>query len=163
MAREDERKPVLRSILDRLVDDEPEKSVDTPVTHSQLLREHRESVLRDLANLLNTRRRTPGPPKGLKDLVPSMADYGMRDFLAENLASPAQREELRAAIEEIILRYEPRFKRVNVRLFNVDDEAADASLRLRIEALLYAEPAPITLSFDSIMDPLSGGFEVKGR
>ena len=158
----DDKKPVLRSLIDRLVDDEPERPSDASLTHTQLLLYHRESVLRDLANLLNTRRRSPDPPASFEDLVPSMVDYGLRDFIFENLAAASVRERLRATIEETIQRYEPRFKRVSVRLVD-SGMTADPALKLRIEALLYAEPAPISISFDSIMDPISGGFDVKGR
>jgi predicted component of type VI protein secretion system len=35
-------------------------------------------------------------------------------------------------------------------------------LRFRIEALMYAEPAPERVSFDSLLDPSSQSFSVTG-
>jgi type VI secretion system protein ImpF len=158
--------PVLRSVLDRLMDDDPERGQDPPVSQNHLLRAHRESVMRDVGELLNARRPSPGPPEHLPDLVPSLADYGVVDFLGLNLASVDAREKLRASIEETIRRYEPRFKRVDVSLFEeaeMEDGVEHGTLRLRIEALLHAEPAPITVSFDSIVNPLSGAFDMESR
>jgi type VI secretion system protein ImpF len=158
--------PVLRSVLDRLIDDDPERAQDPPVSATQLLRAHRDAVMRDVGELLNARRQSPGPPAHLAELVPSLADYGVVDFLGLNLASIDAREELRASIEETIRRYEPRFMRVDVSLFEdseIDEGVEHGTLRLRIEALLHAEPAPITVSFDSIVNPMNGAFDVEPR
>jgi type VI secretion system protein ImpF len=154
----------MRSLLDRLVDEEPEREHDPPVTsHAQALREHRDAVMRDVSNLLNTRRPVPGPPKDLTGLFPSLADYGTEDFQSANLATASAREKLRKTIEEMIRRYEPRFKRVDVHLMPIDPLAPDRTVKFRIEALLHAEPAPVAISFDSVMDPINGGLEVAGR
>jgi type VI secretion system protein ImpF len=158
-----ELQPVLRSVLDRLIDEDPERASDPPVNRSQLLRDHRASVMRDLSALLNTRRRSPGPAPELADLFPSIADYGVRDFTTENLASARSREALRKSIEETILRYEPRFKRVDVILIEDSESGIDRALRMRIEGLLHAEPAPISVAFDSVLDPVSGTFDVGGQ
>ena len=44
-------------------------------------------------------------------------------------------------------------------LSNVDE--TDRTLRFRIDALMYAEPAPEPVLFDSQMNPVSANFEVK--
>ena len=73
---------------------------------------------------------------------------------------PKSRDEFRALIEAALRRYEPRFKTVRVELLaKVDD--ADRTLRFRVDALLHADPAPEQIVFDSIVDPVSGGFEVE--
>lgn len=161
--RENLPQPVLRSVLDRLVDEDPERSADPPVNRTQLLREHREAVLRDLGNLLNTRRATAEIPPGLEDLSPSLADYGLRDFVADGLATAQSRADLRKAIERAILLYEPRFKRVEVRVFQTSPEDGDPALRVRIDALLHAEPAPISVAFDTVIDPVCGTFDTGGQ
>jgi type VI secretion system protein ImpF len=38
----------------------------------------------------------------------------------------------------------------------------DRTLRFRIDALLYAEPAPEPVVFDSAMEPATGNVEIKG-
>ena len=65
--------------------------------------------------------------------------------------SRAAREQLRSEIEACILRFEPRFASVNVVLLPGEDSLS-ASLRLRIEALLHADPAPEPISFDTLVD-----------
>ena len=57
------------SLLDRLIDDEPEQLVDRPISAAQALTVLRRSVLRDLEALMNTRRRwrswAPSAPSSL--------------------------------------------------------------------------------------------------
>ncbi len=151
----------LPSIFDRLLDEDPESSRDRPKSHAQKLRDLRESVLRDVRNLLNTRRRASPPPPELAELRPSLADYGVPDFLGKDLAGSTGREEVRRAVEEALRVYEPRFRslRVDV-LANSDD--MDRMLRFRIDALLHAEPAPEPVVFDSVVDPVDGSFDVEG-
>jgi type VI secretion system protein ImpF len=161
MADSRQIRPTLRSVLDRLVDEDPEAAHDPPRSNAQLLAEHRESVMRDVGHLLNTRRRSPGPPERMTDLVPSLVDYGLPDFISQNLMSADSRAGLRETMEQMLQRYEPRFKRVNVRLWRMS-ESEDRAVRLHIEALLHAEPAPITIAFDSVLDPVDGGLEVEG-
>ena len=55
---------------------------------------------------------------------------------------------------------EPRFKMVKVTL--VAETPTDRSLRFHIEALMYAEPAPERVSFDSLLDPANQSFSVVG-
>jgi len=77
-----------------------------------------------------------------------------------NAAAGSAREQYRAAVEDTIRRFEPRFKMVKVTL--VAENPADRSLRFHIDALMYAEPAPERVSFDSLLDPSSQSFSVVG-
>ena len=63
-----------------------------------------------------------------------------------------RREELRLEIEATIRRFEPRFLSVRVQLIEAQDRL-DTTLRLRIEAVLHAEPAPESVTFDTLVDP----------
>ena len=49
--------PLVPSVFDRLLDDEPDNSRETAASRRQVLRELKQSVGRDLENLLNTRQR----------------------------------------------------------------------------------------------------------
>ncbi len=64
-------------------------------------------------------------------------------------------------LQTVIREHEPRFKSVKVQLLD-NAEPLDRTLRFRIDALLYAEPAPEPVAFDSTLKPISGNFEVKG-
>lgn len=156
--REDQR--LLPSLLDRLLDDEPTNTRETPKSRSQVLRELRQSVRRDLENLLNTRWPCETWPPQLDQIDHSLASYGIPDFSGINMSTPASREHLRETVEAAIRHFEPRLQRVKVVLQNNAD-LLDRTLRLRIDAQLYAEPAPEPVVFDSQLLPLTSSFNVK--
>ncbi len=67
---------------------------------------------------------------------------------------------MRLEIEETIRRFETRFLSVRVQLIDTRDRL-DTTLRLRIEALLYAEPAPEAVAFDTLVDPTTDAVVVR--
>jgi type VI secretion system protein ImpF len=161
MARIHPEQPLVPSVLDRLLDDEPDLTQEPPRTRNQVLRELKVAVQRDIHNLLNTRRRCLGWPAALTELDRSLLNYGLPDFTGANVGSSAVREEFRRIIEEVLHRFEPRFKSVGVILLE-NTERLDRSLHFRIDAMLQADPAPEPIVFDSILVPATGSFEVKG-
>jgi type VI secretion system protein ImpF len=148
--------PLMASVLDRLID----PASDDVIGHSQLLRELKLSVRRDLENLLNTRWRCKIWPPDLGELEKSLVNYGIPDFTGANLGVRANREEFRKIIERTIRRCEPRFKRVTVALTD-KTEPDDRMLRFRIDALLHADPAPEPVVFESTLLPATAHFEVR--
>jgi type VI secretion system protein ImpF len=159
MARPDLDQPLVLSLFDRLIDENPDASHDSSKSRGQHLRELRDSVRRDLENLLNTRHRCLSWPEGSDELELSAVNYGIPDFTGADLASADRRDEFRATIEDVIRRYEPRFVSVHVTLLD-NSEPTDRTLRFRIEALIYADPAPEPLVFDSYLDPANRGVAV---
>ncbi len=153
-------KRIVPSVLDRLLDDDPEQSQERARSPAQELRELRDSVMRDVGNLLNTRRRWPAPDPALDELVPSLADYGVPDVTGADLSGGRALEQFRSALETALYRYEPRFKTVRVEVKSGADPG-DRTLRFRIDALLHADPVPESVVFSSIVDPVTGGFEVE--
>ncbi|MEA2741731.1 MAG: type secretion system protein ImpF [Acetobacteraceae bacterium] len=139
-------------LLDRLMDLAPDQRRDPASTPGDTLTALRTSVRRDLEALLNARRRWRSWPASLKELAVSPIGFGLPDFSAGAFNEPRQREELRLEIEDTIRRFEPRFLSVNVTL-EKSDAALDAALRLRIDAILHAEPTPEPVSFDTFFDP----------
>ena len=151
--------PLLLSVLDRLVDTNPELTRDPPPTRGQHLASLRAAIRRDLEELLNTRRRCLGWPDGLRELDRSMVGYGIPDFTGSNMGSENEQAAFLHEVERAIVRFEPRFKFVEVtRTANADE--FDRTLRFRIYAEMYAEPAPEPMVFDSVLDPLSRNFSV---
>ena len=63
-----------------------------------------------------------------------------------------RREDLRPEIEDTIRRFEPRFLSVRC-IWWIRSEQLETTLRLRIEAVLHAEPAPEAVTFDTLVDP----------
>jgi len=161
MARVRPNQPLVASVLDRLLDDDPETTREPAPSRHQVLRDLKRAVRRDLENLLNTRVRCLTWPPSLSELKQSLVNYGIPDFTALSLSGSRDREEFARLLQGIIRQFEPRFKTVKVELLE-KGESLDRTLRFRIDALLHAEPAPEPVSFDSVMKPVTGDFEVKG-
>lgn len=153
MARIEADQRLQPSLLDRLLDDDPGRADPPSKSRGQSLRDLRESVRSNLESLLNTRHRCLPLPPGLGELKLSTINYGVPDFTGADLAGPAFREEFRAAIEQAIRAFEPRFMRVSVTMREADE--GDRTLRFRIDALMYADPAPEPVIFDSVLDTAS--------
>lgn len=152
--RVDKKKELRPSILDRLLDDEPHIQVEADKNRHQHLRELRNSVKRDLENLLNTRYRMVEPPEEFSQLELSLLNYGLPDLATVNVADIEKKRNFTRHLEKILRDYEPRFKTVKVNHIDNKDNT-DRTLRFRIDATLYADPAPEIVVFDSILDPVS--------
>ena len=159
MARIPQEQPLLPSVLDRLLDLEPDLRSEVPKSRGQLLRELKQSVRRDLEDLLNTRWRCLSWPEEFRELANSLVAYGIPDFTGSNMSIPSQRDYLRRTIESAIRQFDPRFKSVSVTLLTNSD-SSDRNLHFRIDGMLHAEPAPEPVVFDSSMDASSATFEV---
>ena len=64
-------------------------------------------------------------------------------------------------IETELREFDPRFKSVSVEMIEPADRS-DRTLRFRIDAVVYAEPAFEEVVFDSSLKPATGQIEVKG-
>lgn len=152
---------LLPSILDRLIDKEPGTQVETPKTRNQLLRDLKDSVRRDLENLLNTRRSMFPIPDERELLRQSVIGYGIPDFGMIPGGSDERREELRQDVEDTIRRFETRLKSLTVDLVIDPNDAARRIIRFRIDGMLHAEPAPEPVKFDSLLSVSRHEFQVK--
>jgi type VI secretion system protein ImpF len=137
------------SILDRLIDNEPEVSFE-PVQFRLLdMRQIKARVIRDLENLLNTRRLADPPDAEFSELNRSVLIYGIKDYTSLNPRSASVRKLLRQDIEKAIARFEPRLKNVKVQL---EPDQKSHSLRFRINAMLVIEPEKEPVQFDTFFD-----------
>jgi type VI secretion system protein ImpF len=151
---------VLVPLLDRLIDNAPDQTRDPPMSASESMVALRQSVRRDLESLLNARRCWKSWPASLTELRVSPVGYGIPDFTSGAFNDTGRREELRLDIEEAILAFEPRFLSVRVALIE-STERLEATLRLRIDAVLHAEPMPEPITFDTIIDPTTDNIVVR--
>jgi type VI secretion system protein ImpF len=149
-------------LLDRLIDEAPDQPRDPPISTADSMAVLRQSVRRDLEALLNARRRWRSTPKIFKELNVSPIGFGIPDFTAGSFNDAKQREELRLEIEDTIRRFEPRFLSVRAVLVDTRDRL-ESTLRLRIEAVLHAEPAPEPVTFDTMIDPTSDTVSVQAN
>jgi type VI secretion system protein ImpF len=162
MPRVDSQEPLMPSVLDRLIDREPDVSTEPAWQRAQNLRQFEEGVMRDVEALLNTRATRPNLPEDFKEVSQSVLTYGLPDFSGAGAGSLDDSERLRRAVEHAITRFEPRIREVHVRVRERVSEH-DRTLRLVIEGLLWVHPDPLPITFDTIVSPLSGQFEVPKR
>lgn len=154
MARIDRTKKLKPSVLDRLLDDEPQNRIENDAGQHQRIRQLRQSVKRDLENLLNTRFRVVEPAEEYEEIESSLLNYGLPDLATLNISDSEKRKEFTTRLERTIRTYEPRFKSVSV-LYLENKDNTDRSLRFRIDAVLYADPSPELIVFDSVLEPVS--------
>lgn len=151
--------PLAPSVMDRLFDDNPAVTRESPKGYNQVLRELKQSVRRDLENLLNTRRRCTSFPKELVEIDQSLTTYGIPDFSRSDLESSTMRHRFEELITRTIEFYEPRFVRVSVRVIDNEDPL-DHTLRFQIDALLYAEPNPEPVIFETSLEPVTQSIQI---
>lgn len=149
------------SVLDRLLDEDSERGTDRPLGPSETLAELRRAAQRDLEALLNARQRWRSWPASFAELAVSPYAFGVPDFTSGYFASEERREAFRRDVAAVIAAYEPRLKAVKVTLVPGADET-DRTLRLRVEALMLADPEPEPVSFDTAFDSAAMAFIVQG-
>lgn len=153
--------PLIPSVLDRLLDDDPDTSQEPTQRRSMVLRELRQAIRRDLENLLNTRYRCTSWPPNLEQLKDSLVNYGIPDFTAAGYDAGEDSSWLLDAIEFAIRTFEPRMTDVRVQPIK-DSDQLDRTLRFRIDAVLDVDPIREPVRYDSSLEATSGQFTVKG-
>ena len=159
MARPNAEVRVTLSVLDRLLDYEPELSREAPASRGKSLREMKQAVRRDLEMLLNTRR-SGDLPEGSKELETSVVAYGLPDYSAVNVNSPSEQNAMRRALESAIRTFEPRLGDVTVTLEPAREH--ERAMRFRIDAHLLIDPAPEPVSFDTTLQLTTGEYRIQG-
>ena len=159
-AKEVER-TVQWSVLDRLIDTDPDVRTEPPMSWAQSVRELKRALRRDLEWLLNTRRIVEPPPAGFTELQHSAYTYGLPDITSLAAESVAARDWLRRQVEETVGLFEPRLSGVRVTV-DTTDEGGRRELRFVIDALLRMEPNPEQVMFDTVLEVASATFEVRG-
>jgi type VI secretion system protein ImpF len=154
------RQPLIQpSVLDRLLDDEPEH----PQRGSVLLHEleqFKQALARDLEALLNTRLH---PDHGRFDAHPlarrSMLRFGIPDLSGIRLLAPEDREQLREQLCKAIETHEPRLGQVRVSL--EAPRETERQLHFRVDAVLCPHPHRPPVSFDATLQLSSNVYKVQ--
>lgn len=154
MAKPDNKKKLRPSILDRLIDNDPVNSTEIDTDQHQKLKDLRNSVRRDLESLLNTRYRVIEPDSSYLHLRNSLINYGLPDLATVNVMDKTRRKQFIDDLQSILQSFEPRFKSVKVQYMENMD-SLDRTLRFRIDAVLYADPSPEVVVFDSTLEPVT--------
>ncbi|GAA3918574.1 type VI secretion system baseplate subunit TssE [Litoribacillus peritrichatus] len=156
----DKKQPLQMSILDRLIDESPGFSDSPRARRGADIKKLRQSVRRDLENLLNSKVQWHVWPEAYSELDLSLLNYGLPDFSSMAMDSLDGRQALCYRIEQTIRQFEPRFIDVDVTLLD-EEQPLDRILKIRIDALLYADPIPEPITFDSEIEPVHLGLKVR--
>jgi type VI secretion system protein ImpF len=159
MAAADYERAVQLSVLDRLIDLEPDVRAEANISRAESLRRLRTAIRRDLEWLLNTVRSNE-PPPALRELKNSLYTYGIPDITSMSLESGHDAQRLLRSLESTISLFEPRL--ANVRVTSNDQISRKRmSIEFHIEALLLIDPAPERLSFDTVFEVARGFYKVE--
>lgn len=121
---------------------------------SMSLEQYKDSVARDLEDLLNTRCALPEELlSAYPECTRSIANYGLTDFAGMCLSSADDRARICAALKAAIERHEPRLRNVQARL---ERQAGDIN---RVSFAIYGTLCGLscneTVSFDAVLQPSS--------
>jgi type VI secretion system protein ImpF len=161
MSRIDNEIRITPSVLDRLLDFEPDVSREAPKSRSKSLRDLKLSVRRDLEWLLNSRALPEEIDERLEEVKKSVVVFGLPDITGISAKSHIEQKRLTEALENAIKIFEPRFLNLKVTLEPVNN--IERMLKFRIEARLNVEPTPEPIAFDTVLQLGSGEFEVKEK
>lgn len=151
----DKKRPYLPTLLDRLLDDEPKKQLESYDACFVDAKTMRRLVQRDITAILNTTNiEDQLDEKRHVQVSGSVMNYGVAAITgsyggADNTASMEKR------IRSALLRFEPRLipESLLVRLLTGKDEPSRGGLILfEIRALIYWDPRPIDLCVNGIYD-----------
>jgi|SRR5579862_1571016 type VI secretion system protein ImpF len=162
MARKPANSPVTISVFDRLIDQDRKVRAEAPPTRLQSMRELKAALRRDLEWLLNTRQPLDAPPEGASELIRSLYNFGLPDITSMSLSSSDDQKRLARVMETALVNFEPRLANPKVKFVKVG-EGKTHMLRFVIEGLLRIDPAPEYVTFDTVLETVSGAYEVKGE
>jgi type VI secretion system protein ImpF len=150
------------SLLDRLEDNEPGKSVEAREQRVLSIERLHDCVVRDLSWLLNAENLLS--VHALDDypqVAESTLNYGI-PTLSGQILGRIDRDKLEQQIRESILRFEPRLlpNTVNVRALLDETEMHANALSFQIEATVWAQPVPLQLLVTAEVDLETGDFKV---
>lgn len=149
------------SVLDRLLDYEPELSSEPAKSRSRSLSELKQSVRRDLEWLLNTRRYAGEISDRLEETNRSLMLYGLPDFTALGAKNPHEQRRLTKELEAALKLFEPRF--IDLKVTLTPPDKFERVFRFKIEARLRVEPTPEPVVFDTVLQLGSGEYSVQEK
>lgn len=122
----------------------------------------RESVARDLEDLLNSRisnldQEIDAFPLAKKSIL----QFGIIDFVGLSTANPLDRDKICQSIEQSIAAHEPRLKQIKVEMLL--DGHDMGSLCLSIQAYLNIHPLYEPVFFDALLKPTTQQYIISAK
>ena len=151
---------LLPSLLDRLLDDRPQESVEAADQLLCTVSEYKASIVRDLETLVNTRQNlVAGELKGFAQLSGTILEYGMPDFTSKGVLNPQDRLLIQRQLETAIAQGDRRFSRVKVQL--MAEQKGQRLLTFRINAVLSLRDITRQVSFDAVLQVNTQEYKVQ--
>ena len=149
------------SLLDRLTDEEPMQLQEARNRRVLSIQKLRESVLRDVAWLLNTTNLADATVvERYPHVAQSVVNYGLPD-LAGLTASAVDAGELESLVRQAILDFEPRILRNTLQVkAHTGEDMNHNALVFEIHGELWAQPVPLELFLKTEIDLESGEIAV---
>jgi type VI secretion system protein ImpF len=156
------------SLLDRLTDDEPHKSVESNDRRTLTKAQLRQCVLRDLGWLLNTGNaeselETSTDLHLYPQVLRSVVNFGMRSLSGMRL-SEVNLHNIEKDVLRAILDFEPRILRstLNVKALATDDLTHHHNMMaFEIRCQMWAQPYPLSMLLRTNLDLESGEMMVQ--
>ncbi len=157
------RDRLVPSLLDRLTDNNPENKAELRDARVLSISQLRNCVLRDLAALFNAvHLEAAADLEPYPEIRRSTLNYGLPSF-SGSVATSISLKDTERSIRQAIIDFEPRLIPDSVRVRLVDEQKdldKHNVVSFRIEAQLYAQPAPVELLLHTDMDLESGQCKV---
>lgn len=153
------------SLLDRLMDDEPEKQSETRERRVMTMPQLRQAVLRDLNWLLNASSRPLDDEiHETANAADSVVNFGMPDLTGMSSSGIAL-SDVERMVSRAIRAFEPRIMRSGMTVKAVGGGTGDDHnvLSLEISGDLWARPLPESLYIKTEVDLETGRFFVRER
>lgn len=151
------------ALLDRLTDEEPEKTQETRERRAISKSKLRQAVLRDLAWLFNTTRLEASTNLGAAPHARrSVINYGL-PALSGQSASSLDVVDLERAIRQAIVDFEPRIRASTLQvtaIVHADPTEQHNVIGVEIRGDLWAQPVPIELMVRTEIDLETGKVEL---
>ena len=154
MARSKSEILITQSLVDRLADTE-----QWPETRATSISMYRESMKRDLEWLLNTRNPVIPELESYPATAASVLNFGLPDLHSFDGSAGREQNALTVALEKCIRAFEPRIHQPRVYLTRTD--LLSRSLRFHIEGQITYENMDEEVKFDTVLEMISGEYEVK--
>jgi type VI secretion system protein ImpF len=163
MAKFEAESVVTQSLIERLIDRDPDARHEPSPTRSQSVRLLKSSVRRDLEWLLNTRQNPEPAGEQFPELCKSLYNYGLPDFTATSFDNVKERTRLLRRLENTIRIFEPRLESARVVPVQVSESgSSNRVIRFQIEGLLKMDPAPEQVTFDTVLNLANGEYQIRG-
>jgi type VI secretion system protein ImpF len=145
---------ITQSLVDRLSDLD-----DWPSRRDGSMRLYRESMKRDIEWLLNTRRPQIPEADGYPQALASVISYGLPDIGMFDGSAGKDTNALVSALIKTIRTFEPRIK--DPKVFISRSDPLNRSIRFHIEGQIAFENMVEDITFDTVLELVSGEYEVK--